>query len=148
MLNFNFKTDDGLHTVRLEGTVGKYAVWADDDFVKYAYLTSNCWMNEEDVELFGRPGRIIVCEGGPEVFIDGKSLRDGMDYITRKNQIQKAVHYRTTMLFWTGIALIAVFILILFLSSSPLRFSGLPFIGINFLIWAVIRKAKEKKLFC
>ena len=44
VLNLNFKTDDGLHTVRLEGTVGKYAVWADDDFVKYAYLTSNCWI--------------------------------------------------------------------------------------------------------
>ena len=136
-----------MHTVTLEAQGGKYAVWADDDFVKYVYLSSSHWMNEETVEFFGHPGHILVCESDPEVFVDGKSLSDGSEYTVRKNEIHKAVHARTAMLWGAGAVLIAVFILILFLSNTPAKYAGLPTIGIIMLIWGVIRNFKEKKLF-
>ena len=136
-----------MHTVTLEAQGGKYAVWADDDFVKYAYLTSSHWICEETVELFGCPCHILMCGSDPEVFVDGKSLSDGTEYTVRKNEIRKAVHTRTAMLLGAGVALIAVFILILFLSNTPAEYAGLPTIGIFMLIMGFIRNSKEKKLF-
>ena len=145
--SFIYKTNDGMHTVTLEAQGGKYAVWADNDFVKYVYLSSNHWMNEEIVELFGHPCHILVCGHDPEVFVDGKSLSDGSEYTVRKNEIHKAVHASTAMLLGAGAGLIAVFILILFLSDTPAEYASLPTIGIIMLIWGVIRNFKEKKLF-
>lgn len=141
-------TPDGAHTVMLEAQVGKYVIWADEEYAGDIYPGSGLVMglSEQTLELFGAPANVMLYRGGAEVFLNGFSLHDGATYATRKEQLMQPLRVRVYSYIGAGFGLLCFYCLVLLLGGNAARWASMAVIGAMSMILGLVMRKQMLKL--